>query len=303
MTLNPDNFCRNPLTRNIDNLNRLNRINLLTTGVWSVLRVALEEARHLISMDNHPSERSNMPAALLEEAELATKLVVDRSQEEIGRQRRAMATRGMKCQNTICPPATLHPKIYVVCLASHNAGKSHGEWIDATLEPAVLNDGIRKMLNESPEPGAGEWAIHDYKEMTNLGENPDLGAVALHGYMASTRSELEDYGDAWRAYVEWADQPTAEGFEDAYIGKYPSAEDYAEGVCSDSYDVTEYLQNYIDWKALAHKMECDGEVRFSTLKDGLVVAFHMDNHVDDRLLMEGDRLTWDFPLRWDTLDG
>ena len=55
------------------------------------------------------------------------------------------------------------PRIYVACLAAYNNGKLHGAWIDANQDAEDLQKAVQKMLSQSPEPGAEEWAIHDYE--------------------------------------------------------------------------------------------------------------------------------------------
>jgi hypothetical protein len=55
------------------------------------------------------------------------------------------------------------PKIYVASLSDYNAGRLHGRWIDANQPTHGIWSDIGDMLAESPEPGAEEWAIHDYE--------------------------------------------------------------------------------------------------------------------------------------------
>src|SRR5436305_12663954 len=54
------------------------------------------------------------------------------------------------------------PRVYVASLADYNAGRLHGAWLDGNQEPGELKRQIAAMLARSPEPGAEEWAIHDY---------------------------------------------------------------------------------------------------------------------------------------------
>ncbi|MGW0019942.1 antirestriction protein ArdA [Rhodococcus sp. NPDC003382] len=59
--------------------------------------------------------------------------------------------------------STPGPRIYVASLADYNAGRLHGAWLDAGRDPADLQADIRAMLAAAPEPGAEEYAIHDYE--------------------------------------------------------------------------------------------------------------------------------------------
>ena len=55
------------------------------------------------------------------------------------------------------------PRIYVACLAAYNNGRLHGRWIDADQSVDEIWSEVQAMLAASPEPGAEEWAIHDYE--------------------------------------------------------------------------------------------------------------------------------------------
>ena len=69
---------------------------------------------------------------------------------------------------TITPSRRTLPRIYVACLSSYNAGRLHGRWIDCDQTAEEIREEIRLMLEESPEPWAEEWAIHDYEGFGGL---------------------------------------------------------------------------------------------------------------------------------------
>lgn len=58
--------------------------------------------------------------------------------------------------------STPSPRIYVASLADYNAGRLHGVWLEADREPAEVHADIQALLAASSEPGAEEYAIHDY---------------------------------------------------------------------------------------------------------------------------------------------
>ena len=82
--------------------------------------------------------------------------------------------------------------IYAACLASYNAGRLHGVWIDATQDVDHTDADIRVMLSESFEPDAEEWAIHDYENMPPQGEYPDLSADAQTSSASEVHCRAED---------------------------------------------------------------------------------------------------------------
>ena len=54
-------------------------------------------------------------------------------------------------------------RIYVADLAAYNNGKLHGVWINASDDLDDIQEQINKMLAESPEGFAEEYAIQDYE--------------------------------------------------------------------------------------------------------------------------------------------
>lgn len=124
-----------------------------------------------------------------------------------------------------------NPKVYVACLAAYNNGRLHGEWIDADHSADELHAAVQRMLAASPEPGAEEWAIHDYE---------GFGELRLSEYeslerLAAVASGISEHGEAfaaWLSYDNERDPGDLRAFEDAYRGEWDSlrayAEDYAE---------------------------------------------------------------------------
>jgi antirestriction protein len=123
------------------------------------------------------------------------------------------------------------PRIYVACLAAYNNGILHGEWIDADQSADDIHEAAQRMLAASPQPGAEEWAIHDYEGFGSLrlGEYESLERVAA---IAAGIAEHGEAFTAWLSYDSDRDPVDTSAFEDAYLGEWDSlrayAEDYAE---------------------------------------------------------------------------
>jgi antirestriction protein len=122
------------------------------------------------------------------------------------------------------------PRIYVASLSDYNAGRLHGEWIDAEMDIEDLENAVTRMLASSPEPLAEEWAIHDYE---------GFGPVRLSEYESlptvnSIAKGIVEHGPAfaaWAAIVDDMDQ--LDRFEDAYLGHWSSLTEYAEQLLDD----------------------------------------------------------------------
>lgn len=120
-----------------------------------------------------------------------------------------------------------HPRIYVASLSDYNAGRLHGVWI-------VLSDGIdacwrtiEAMLAASLEPGAEEWAIHDYE---------GFGPVRLHEYenlemVVAVAQGIVRHGEAYAAFADYlgsANWDELDSFEDCYFGTYTDLDTFAD---------------------------------------------------------------------------
>jgi antirestriction protein len=123
------------------------------------------------------------------------------------------------------------PRIYVACLAAYNNGILHGEWIDAGQSADEIHEAVQRMLAASPEPGAEEWAIHDYEGFAPL----RLSEWESFERVAAITAGIAEHGaafTAWLSYDEDRDPVDIAAFEDAYRGEWDSlrayAEDYAE---------------------------------------------------------------------------
>lgn len=119
------------------------------------------------------------------------------------------------------------PRIYVASLSDYNAGRLHGTWIDAAQDPEDLLAAIGRMLATSPEPGAEEWAIHDYEGFAGL----RLGEYESTGHVSQIALGIAEHGAAFGAWAEhlgrssWDD---LDKFEDCFRGRWESVADYAE---------------------------------------------------------------------------
>lgn len=160
------------------------------------------------------------------------------------------------------------PRIYVASLSDYNAGRLHGQWLDAAQEPQDLLAGISAMLAASPEPMAEEWAIHDYEQFCGvcLGEYESVETVS------KIAQGIIEHG---AAFVAWAQHLGLDGwddldkFEDCYQGRWESLTDYAEHLLEDmgldeiiERAVPENLQPYvrIDAEAFGRDLDYSGEL-------------------------------------------
>jgi antirestriction protein len=160
-----------------------------------------------------------------------------------------------------------HPRIYVASLADYNDGVLHGTWIDATGGLDDIHAAVDGMLASSPTtPRAEEYAIHDYE---------GFGRYRVDEYSSLDRVNriargIAEHGLAFSAWASTSEQDDAlDGFEDAFLGSYESATDYAEQLLDDfglEHIIEEYvpegLQAYVrvDAEAFGHDLVLGGDI-------------------------------------------
>ncbi len=171
------------------------------------------------------------------------------------------------------------PRIYVASLSDYNDGRLHGRWINAAQAPEEIQTAIQDMLATSPEPGAEEYAIHDYE---------NFGPLRLEEYesietVARLAQGIAEHGSAfahWVALVGESDAETLRHFEEAYRGHFDSVIDYASELFDDlGYtDLVErvlpdHLQPYVrlDVEGFARDLELSGDIVTSEGDGGVYI--------------------------------
>jgi len=153
------------------------------------------------------------------------------------------------------------PRIYVACLASYNAGKLHGAWIDlgSGVDVDDIMESIADMIEESPSPGAEEWAIHDYDDMPGFSdEHPNLGELCEAAELIEDRGEI-----AGKLLEEYTLEEAKRYLEDGYQGQYESVEEWAEQFLEDTgalSGMTDQLKWYFDFCSYARDCELSGDI-------------------------------------------
>lgn len=172
------------------------------------------------------------------------------------------------------------PRIYVASLSDYNNGHLHGVWLDAAREPDEVEADIQAMLAQSQQPGAEEFAIHDYD---------NFGVCRIHEYdtielVSRIARGISEHGDAFSAWAE-VNEGAPERFDDftdAYRGHYTSLTEYAEQLIDDLGYVDELdrllpesLRGYarIDTDALGRDLVLGGDIYVMPAPDGGVWIF------------------------------
>jgi antirestriction protein len=170
------------------------------------------------------------------------------------------------------------PRIYVASLSDYNAGNLHGRWIDADQPASVIHEQITRMLGESAELGAEEWAIHDYENFggLRLSEFEDIETVAEMARL------IQEHGPVFAKLAEYFGgtsgvKEARESLEERYHGEFDTVEDYAAQLVEDCYSdalkqLPEFIRFHIDYEGIAHDMEVGSDI-FTIEQDGKVHVF------------------------------
>lgn len=163
---------------------------------------------------------------------------------------------------------TTEARIYVACLASYNNGRLHGRWIDVDPDVDMMRAEIAEMLAASPEPGAEEWAIHDYEGFGDyrVSEYESLTLLAIMAQVAEDKNVPVACVGGFLSLMGCSETDLREAFGESYRGEWESFEDFAEHEFDELHldKVPEFVRSYIDYDKYARDLEPE----FDWVSDG-----------------------------------
>ena len=160
------------------------------------------------------------------------------------------------------------PAIYVACLASYNAGKLFGSWLDLSDGPDAddIREAIDAIIKESPEPFAEEYAIHDSQDLPGIlarTEWPDIDKLSAYCQQWAELDYDPDKQLAYRFICDDAGEVVdQDDFDAKYEGWWNRPSDYAmdhaaeRGYLKD--DDTNPLFRCVDWNHYWRELEYEG---------------------------------------------
>jgi len=150
-------------------------------------------------------------------------------------------------------------RIYVADLAAYNNGKLHGVWIDATDELDDIWDQINKMLENSPEGFAEEYAIHDYEGFGSYGLGEYECIESVHEIACFIEEYPELAGELLNQFGGDLED-ARKAIEESYSGCHSSLADYAQELTEGTSEIPSHLENYIDYERMGRDMELGGDI-------------------------------------------
>lgn len=123
----------------------------------------------------------------------------------------------------------------VASLSDYNAGWLHGGWIDcAGKDEAGIYAEINRLLSQSSEEVAEEYAIHDYEGFGGLIISEHAGVPQIVAYAAL----IETHGEAITHFVShfgMNEERAAEAFEGSYRGHHESFRAFSDDLFDEIY--------------------------------------------------------------------
>ena len=189
------------------------------------------------------------------------------------------------------------PQVWIGCLASYNAGRLIGEWVDATDADEIGEAEKRVAITAvAAAQEAGEYPVYfgdpeeffiaDYDGFPQAAVSM-LGEYADYATVAAVAVGIEAHGEPfakWLGSIDSLDEPATlvDRFTEAYRGEYDSEEAYAREYVSDTggwsgvpsqveievgfqrkkIDIFDELDSYIDWESVARELFDHGSLTF-----------------------------------------
>lgn len=140
------------------------------------------------------------------------------------------------------------PRIYIACVASYNNDRSHGVWVDPTLEVEEILQQISLMLLKSPESDAEDYAIYGYEGFYSLKIEEHASIADIHEQALFTL-EHGELGAKLITYYGGSVEDAEEALAEHYQGEYKSELDYATAFFDECYleTVPASVRSYIDY--------------------------------------------------------
>lgn len=160
------------------------------------------------------------------------------------------------------------PRGWVGCLGCYNAGELVGKWM--TADDAELD-----VPDVCPRCGSDEFDVFDVEGLRHTG-----GYYGVPQFIADARA-VEDHGDP-AALQAWADHrgeslaDAADTFENAFLGEWDDAEDYAHQFlldCFPEYSGDGILARYFDLDAFTRDLMLGGDIWTEPSPRGGVYVF------------------------------
>jgi len=178
-------------------------------------------------------------------------------------------------------PEPVPPRIYVASLADYNSGRLVGRWLDADQDEEQLLGEAEGMLRSAAEPGAEEFAIHDYEGFAGL----RLSEFESLATVARLARGFKEHGPAFGAWAQivGTEQASAESSAEHHLGQWPDLAAYGETLAEDLglvdylQQIPRVLQPYVifDHEALVRDMQLNGEVEIVEAEGGVVHVFQV----------------------------
>jgi antirestriction protein len=156
--------------------------------------------------------------------------------------------------------------VYVACLASYNAGRLYGWWVDLEYidDAEELQEAIDWIIRQSPAWDAEEYAIHDNTGLPGFlarTEWPDISELAE--YAANLGEVGADNAEPYRLWCEnLSTVVDPEDFRSAYIGQYDDGPDFCMAMADEQgidYSGASWPFCHIDWEAAWRDCETSGD--------------------------------------------
>lgn len=148
------------------------------------------------------------------------------------------------------------PMVYVGTYRKYNEGSIYGKWVSlsACEDYDTFYQVCREIHKDEDDP---ELMFQDFQNFPDSMYSECFGRDTFEKIM-EYYEKFNEHGEAFSVWFNLFNDDDFDHFDDDYMGKYGSLEEYAEELVDECYDLPDFAKTYFDYGKFARDLGYDG---------------------------------------------
>lgn len=147
------------------------------------------------------------------------------------------------------------PMVYVGTYRKYNEGSIYGKWISLSAcgDYDTFYEVCREIHKDEDDP---ELMFQDFQGFPSSMYSECFGRETFEKIM-DWYDHFTEKGEAFEVWFNLFNDEDFDKFDDDFLGKYESLEEYAEQLVDECYDLPEFAKTYFDYGKFARDLSYD----------------------------------------------